>query len=745
VADELTRRRAYPAIARPAFGIVLVMVLMMAGAGFAGVRIFDSLEQLHDSASRAGEEASAVGEVLDALQDSETAVRGFLLTMRSDYLAPYEANHNRMEEGLRRLDALAVDSPWLRDELGALHGQAEARMAEIDRTLALDRSRGPDAALAAIMTDQGRHDMEMVHATCDRIQTHAIAEREERTAQLIARERETLYVVMAAALAGTLLLGFAALGLLMSRTRQMWAQAALSTQSGRLQAAVEHIRDGVAVFDAADRLIVWNPSFFPIGGLPARLAAAGTPFASFVAAAGIWDPPLLGRPGAGGNNAATIDADAAAAEVRVGERVLEVWRGAMPDGGHILAVADITRRTRAEAIARQAQKMEALGQLTGGVAHDFNNLLQIIAANLELLDVKLPTSGEDADWLRARVQAARAGVERGARLVRHLLAFARRQPLAPEVTDPVRLLRGMEEMLQRALGPVARVELAIPDQVWSVLVDPQQLENAVLNLAINGRDAIEAAGVPNAAVLRIMLTHKSVDAASAAHQGVQAGDYVCVSVVDSGAGMTEETIARAVEPFFTTKGEGKGTGLGLPMVYGFARQSGGAMQISSTPGRGTTVALLIPRTSDKQRPARTEGTANGPRRPRIVLAEDDRPVRVTTAELLCGLGYDVTQAATAAEALALLDQDTDVLMTDIGLPDMDGRDLAREALSENPDLAVVIASGEAAVSPPDDPRIAWLNKPYSVGGLAAAIDRVTAGRGRARRLSDQTEGVVGSI
>ncbi len=729
------------------------MVFMMAGAGFAGVRIFDSLEQLHDSASRASDEASAVGEVLDALQDSETAVRGYLLTMRSDYLTPYEANHDRMEEGLHRLDALATDSSWLRDELGALHGQAEARMAEIDRTLALDRANGPDAALATILTDQGRHDMEAVHTTCDRIAQHAMAEREERTAQLIARERETLYAVMAAALAGTLLLGFAALGLLVSRTRMLWAQSALSTQSGRLQATVEHIRDGVAVFDAADRLIVWNPSFFPIGGLPARLAVSGTPFARFVAAAAIWEPPVLGRPGTGGKAAAAaiIDADAAAAEVRVGGRVLEVWRGAMPDGGHILAVADITRRTRAEAIARQAQKMEALGQLTGGVAHDFNNLLQIIAANLELLDTRLPADGADGDWLRGRVAAARAGVERGARLVRHLLAFARRQPLAPETTDPARLLRGMEEMLRRALGPVARVELAIPDQVWPVRVDPQQLENAVLNLAINGRDAIEAGGAHNPAILRIALTHRTVDASAASHQGVEPGDYVCVSVVDTGAGMSEATVARAVEPFFTTKGEGKGTGLGLPMVYGFARQSGGAMQISSRPGRGTTVALLIPRTSDSHRPARADAApadnAGGPRRPRVLVAEDDRPVRITTAELLSGLGYEVIQAATAAEALTLLGRGTDVLMTDVGLPDMDGRDLARKALSDNPDLAVIIASGKAAVSPPDDPRIVWLNKPYSAGVLAAALERVTSGRGqagtRAGPMADQAVGVAG--
>jgi signal transduction histidine kinase len=732
VADSLTRRPDYPAIARPAFGIVLVMVLMMAGAGFAGVRIFDSLEQLHDSASRASEEASAVGEVLDALQDSETAVRGYLLTTRSDYLAPYEKNRGRMADGLRRLDALAGDSPWLHDEMGPLHEEAEARMAEIDRTLATDQASGRDAALATILTDQGRRDMEVVHATCDRILQHANAERESRTALLIERERETLYIIMGAALTGTLLLGFAALGLLVSRTRLVWAQSALSTQSDRLQATVEHIRDGIAVFDASDRLIVWNPSFFPIGGLPPRLAVAGTPFARFVEAAAVWEPPVLASPTGAASAPLSTDVEPVAAEVRLGERVLEVWRGPMPDGGHVLAIADITRRTRAEAIARQAQKMEALGQLTGGVAHDFNNLLQIISANLELLDTRLPTAGQDADWLRRRVEAARAGVERGARLVNHLLAFARRQPLAPQVTDPGRLLRGMEEMLGRSLGPALLLELSIPEQVWAVRVDPQQLESAVLNLAINGRDAIEARGGAGPAVLGIALANTTLDAAHAKQHGVDAGDYVRLSVTDSGEGMSDDVIARAVEPFFTTKGEGKGTGLGLPMVYGFARQSGGIMEIVSTPGRGTTVSLLIPRTIERPGNATADAvpaaTAAPPRRQRVLVAEDDGPVRVTTAELLGGLGHDVLQAGTAAEALTLLDRRTDVLMTDIGLPDMDGRDLARLALSENPELAVIIASGKAPTPAWEDPRIVWLDKPYSVGGLAAAISRVTSER-----------------
>jgi signal transduction histidine kinase len=713
-------RPGYPALARPAFGIVLVMVLMMAVAGVFGVRIFDSLGQLHDSAFRASEEAAAADEVLDALQDSETAARGYLLTMRPAYLAPYLHNKERLENGLRQLDADAADSPWLRDEVGPLRTAAEARLADIDRTLAADHAAGLDAALAVILTDPGRQTMDTVRAACGRILQRANAEREARTATLMVRERETLYLVVAAALAGTLLLGFAALGLLVSRTRLVWAQAALSTQSGRLQATVDHIRDGVAVFDAADRLILWNPRFFPIAGLPATLAVPGTDFAGFAAAAAIWDPPLLAGP---------IPADT---EIRVGDKVLEVWRSRMPDGGHILVVTDITRRTHAEAIARQAQKMEALGQLTGGVAHDFNNLLQVIAANLELLESRLTADGRDAGWLRARIAAARAGIDRGARLVRHLLAFARRQPLAPQPTDPGRLMRGMAEMLARALGPLVQAQFAIPGDIWAVRVDPQQLENAVLNLAINGRDAIEALGdAARPPELRIALSNETLDAAAAAQAGLETGDYVRIAVADSGAGMTEATVARAVEPFFTTKGDGRGTGLGLPMVYGFARQSGGAMTIASTPGAGTTVSLMIPRTTaqpDSAPPPLPPAAAEPALRQTILLAEDDAPVRATTAEILNGLGHDVLQAGTAGEALVLLDQGADVLMTDLGLPDMDGQDLVRQALRDRPDLAVIIASGKTPAAQPDDPRIVWLDKPYSANRLSAAIARATAAR-----------------
>ena len=606
MAKPLTPRPAAAALARPAFGIILVMVLMMGVAGLFGVRTFDSLRQLHDSASRASQVAESVETVLDVLQDSETAVRGYLLTGQAAYLDPYLRNRNRLDDTFVVLDALAADSPWLKAELGPLREQANDRMAEIDRTLEVERESGTSAALTVILTDRGRRYMDTVRTQIAGIVAKATAEREERTDLLMERERQTLYVVTGAALGGTLLLGFAALGLLVSRARLVWAQAALSAQSDRLQATVHHIRDGVAVFDQENRLILWNASFFAIADLPGTLAREGTRFDAFVAAAEGWHEPLRAEL----PDAADPGEPPVAAELRVGNRVLEVWRNRLPDGGHILAVADVTRRSRAEWIARQAQKMEALGQLTGGVAHDFNNLLQVISANLELLDARLPGTPEDAPWLRARLDAARAGVERGARLIQHLLSFARRQPLAPQAVSPSQLLSDMEEMLLRVLGRGIRVALTVPDTVWSVRVDPQQFENAVLNLVINARDAIVEAGATDAgqpAVLELRLAPEALGTAAAAQHGLQPGDYVRLDVVDTGTGMSEATIARAAEPFFTTKSEGQGTGLGLAMVYGFARQSDGSMRIESRPGQGTTVTLLIPRAAEEPVPSAALG------------------------------------------------------------------------------------------------------------------------------------------
>ena len=260
-------------------------------------------------------------------------------------------------------------------------------------------------------------------------------------------------------------------------------------------------------------------------------------------------------------------------------------------------VADeVEARLAAEEQLRQSQKLEAIGGLTGGVAHDFNNLLQVIAGNLHLLARHEPDNAN----VQRRVSASIAAVERGAKLSSQLLAFARRQPLSPAVCNPQQVFEGLAELLQRALGETLQIKVNAPDDPWHIFVDRNQLENAILNLAINARDAMKGEGT-----IGLSAEHVVLDQKFCAGKGIVAGDYVCVAVADTGVGMPPQVLAQAFEPFFTTKADGQGTGLGLSMVFGFVKQSGGHIEISSTEGQGTRVQLYFPRSL---RPAPSETT-----------------------------------------------------------------------------------------------------------------------------------------
>ena len=269
-------------------------------------------------------------------------------------------------------------------------------------------------------------------------------------------------------------------------------------------------------------------------------------------------------------------------------RDYEVSRGEMSGGGSVVRCVDITEKLRDEMALRQGQKMEATGQLTGGMAHDFNNILQVIQANLDLVKSAVP----DDQAALARLSAAGAAADRGARLTQQLLAFARRQPLAPQPTNVARLVRDLADLLRHSLGERITIELDIAAEPWNAKIDPGQLENAILNLAINARDAM-----PDGGTVTVEVSNATLDRRYAAlHPDVTPGPYVLVAVNDTGTGMPPEVAAQAFDPFFTTKGDGKGTGLGLSMVYGFVRQSNGHIRIDSAIGQGTSVKLYLPRT-----------------------------------------------------------------------------------------------------------------------------------------------------
>lgn len=405
---------------------------------------------------------------------------------------------------------------------------------------------------------------------------------------------------------------------------------------------------------------------------------------------------------------------------------------AVPDDAFIHAVGrDVTEERESAAALRkteialqQAQKMEAIGNLTGGVAHDFNNLLQVVAGNLQLLS-KDVIGNEKAE---RRIANALSGVERGSKLASQLLAFGRRQALDPRVVNVGRLIRGMDEMIRRTIGEGVEVETIVSGGLWNTLVDPMQIENAVLNLAINARDAMDGFGK-----LTIEAGNTYIDDAYARqHQEVEPGQYVALSVSDTGTGMTPELIEKVFEPFFSTKPEGKGTGLGLSMVYGFVKQTGGHVKIYSEVGHGTTLKMYLPRSMQQEdlEVVQADLPVQGGHET-ILVAEDDEGVRTTVVELLQELGYRVLKAPDASAALTVIESGVhiDMLFTDVVMPGpLKSSEMARKAKERLPGLAVLFTSGYTENSIVHggrlDPGVQLLSKPYSREALALKIRQV---------------------
>ncbi|MCS3762945.1 CheY-like chemotaxis protein [Bradyrhizobium centrosematis] len=376
----------------------------------------------------------------------------------------------------------------------------------------------------------------------------------------------------------------------------------------------------------------------------------------------------------------------------------------------------MNERTRVEETLRQAQKIEAIGQLTGGVAHDFNNLLMVISGGLDMLDRQT-----DPNRRRRLMDGMTQAAQRGASLTRQLLAFSRRQKLRPEPVDVAAQIGGMRELLDRSLRGDVHVEFDFPDSLWPVEVDPGELELVVLNLAVNARDAMPNGGT-------IVVRGENLPGLK---DDPISGDYVRLSVVDTGIGMAPDILSRVFEPFFTTKDVGKGSGLGLAQVHGFATQSRGTVRIQSEVGRGTSIELYLPRSFDVPSKERhlIDLTRIRPKKSnhgRILLVEDDDEVAALVGEMLGQLGYEVTRAASAAAALgALADgRSVDLIFSDIMMPGgMNGVELAREIKKRRSDIPVLLTSGyaEASVHEAQRAGIQILAKPYHIDELAAAL------------------------
>jgi PAS domain S-box-containing protein len=402
-------------------------------------------------------------------------------------------------------------------------------------------------------------------------------------------------------------------------------------------------------------------------------------------------------------------------------------------GKHMTAEKERSEALRtAEEALRQAQKMEAVGQLTGGLAHDFNNLLMGVSGNIELLKNRV-AKGRTED-LGRYINASLEGLRRAAALTHRLLAFSRRQTLDPKPTDVDRLVEGMAELIRRTVGPSIAMDVIATRELWPTLVDPHQLENSLLNLCLNARDAM-----PDGGQLLIESSNRDLELDEARELELPAGQYVALCVSDNGSGMTSEVVKRAFDPFFTTKPIGMGTGLGLSMIYGFARQSGGGVHIHSTPGRGSQVCIYLPAFTETVAPSTDEPSQHEPLAhvaggETVLIVDDEPSVRALMAEVLTDQGYCVLEADTGAVALQILQtrQTIDLLVSDVGLPGgMNGRQLADAARSLRPDLKVLFVTGYAENAALGNGRLApgmhVLTKPFSIPALSERVKGLLEG------------------
>ena len=398
-------------------------------------------------------------------------------------------------------------------------------------------------------------------------------------------------------------------------------------------------------------------------------------------------------------------------EERVAERTAELSRA------HAAVLAEIRQREHTEELLHQSQKMEMIGQLTGGVAHDFNNLLMVVLANLTLLGKQQSTDARTARLIDGALQAA----QRGAVLTQRLLAFARRQELKLEPTSLIDLVRGMTDLIERSAGSQIELLLDVPETLPLALVDPNQIELALLNLVVNARDAM-----PNGGILTIKLDRSQ----ASGEDGLPSGPYVRLTVSDNGEGMDTETARRATEPFFSTKGLGKGTGLGLSMIHGLASQMNGALRLKSELGQGTTAELWLPvttvaadtgQTQDVPRVKDADGLSIT-----VLVVDDDALIAMSTVGMLEDLGHEAVDAGSPARALEILEsgQHVDLLITDYSMPRMNGVELAKAVRKLRPGLPILLASGYAELPSSPGADLPRIGKPYQQDQLAAEITKV---------------------
>jgi signal transduction histidine kinase/DNA-binding response OmpR family regulator/CHASE3 domain sensor protein len=656
---------------------------------------------------------------LVAVQDAENSQRGFLLSGEAASLEPYERARLRVDTLLRQLEAAGDEGEGAR-QIAEFRSAAAEKLEELGASISTYQREGRAAAVDPAKLVASR-------ATSDHIRQASDAFVEGQRLLLARRLNMLRSEQEQADLAGLLVLGGAFICLIAGTflivrqsIRLEETQRQLLQRSHLLQSTLETLLDPIVVLDAAGAVVAWNESFAHLAGWePGHQPAPTRDFLlseRSPATRSLLSPLKLGEPARDRTMTARISYDG---------RDYEVSRGEMEDGGAVVRCVDITEELRDEAALRQGQKMEAIGQLTGGMAHDFNNILQVIQANLDLVRGDVGT----APAALARLQSAAAAAERGAGLTQQLLAFARRQPLEPQPTAVGKLVSGLATLLRQALGERVVPEFVIAQDAWNARIDPGQLENAILNLAINARDAM-----PEGGSVRVEVSNATLDRRYAQlHPDVTPGAYVLIDVSDTGVGMPSDVVAQAFDPFFTTKQDGKGTGLGLSMVYGFVSQSNGHIRIDSAIGQGTSVKLYLPRTLDPV--AEGEGTPAGATTgsEQILVVEDNDDVRRAVVDMLLGWGYRVTAAENPDAAVTILEKESgfDLLFTDIVMPGtVSVADLIAMVRRLRPRMAILLTSGYARDLIPAEYRdtLPMIAKPYKSGDLSAKIRATLSAR-----------------
>ncbi len=553
---------------------------------------------------------------------AESAQRGYLVTGRDEYLAPFEPAKAALNTALDQTAALVSDNRQQVQAMRELRQSIAAKLDELQRTIALRKAGRTDEALAVVNSDEGRRTMDTIsgqivamQATEDRLS----AEREDDANSL------SLSLRLGSVAAFLVICGVAVLA-------AYFARRSVST-----------------IHDTNAQLSLANQSL----------------------------------------------------------------------------IEQISRREQVELQLRQAQKMEAVGQLTGGMAHDFNNMLGVIVGALDLMRRRLKTDEYD---IRRYIDSAVQATERSAALIQRLLAFSRQQPLAPESVDANRMIADMSELLRSTLGEQIQIETVLAAGLWKTRVDAHQLESAIVNIAINARDAM-----PDGGELTIETGNVYLDEDYCSQNAeVSPGQYVMIAISDKGVGMPPEIAARAFDPFFTTKPAGKGTGLGLSQVFGFIKQSLGHVKIYSELGTGTTVKIYLPRLHGGAEEARRVAAqiADGDASEVILVVEDDPLMRKLSGDCLRELGYTVLESENAVIALALLGETPKInlLFTDVVMPDMNGKKLAEEARKKRPDLKVLFTTGYTRNAVVHggvlDPDVNFITKPFTVQQLASKVRAV---------------------